>query len=44
MADTIVDGFIRVAGAFSAKLPYRPVVPVFSVQEGDKLVQRVAVG
>lgn len=34
---------IRVAGAFGAKLPYRPVFAMLRVQELDERVERVPV-
>lgn len=44
MPDTIIDGIIRIPGAFSAKLPYRPVFAVFRVEEGDELVKGISIG
>ena len=41
---SIVDFFVRVAGAFCAKFPYCPLVAVFVVEELDELVGWVAVG
>lgn len=39
-----VDGLIRVSRPFGAELPYRPVVRVLGIKEGDEAVERVAVG
>lgn len=39
-----VDGLVRVSCPFGAELPYRPVIRVFGVEEGDEAVQWVAVG
>lgn len=39
-----VDSLVRVSCPFGAELPYRPVIRVFGVEEGDEAVERVAVG
>jgi hypothetical protein len=44
MSDAIIHGIIRIPGTFSAKLPYRPVLAVFRVEEGDELVEGVSIG
>ena len=43
MLYSVVDLTVRIAGTFSAKLPYRPVGAMFVVQEFDKGVSWVAV-
>lgn len=39
-----VDCLVRVSRPLGTELPYRPVVRMFSVEEGDEAVERVAVG
>lgn len=39
-----VDCLVRVSRPFGAELPYRPIVRMFSVEEGHETVERVAVG
>lgn len=38
-----VDCLVRVSRPFGAELPYRPIIRVFGIEEGDKTVERVAV-
>lgn len=44
VSDTVVDGFIGISRAFGAEFPYRPVLAVAGVEEGDEVVEGVAVG
>lgn len=39
-----IDSLVRISRPFCAELPYRPVIGMFGVEEGDKAVERVAVG
>lgn len=43
MVDAIIDFRVWVARAFGAKLPYRPIVTMFGVEEFDKGIERVAI-
>ena len=42
--DAVVDRLVRVPRPFGAELPYRPLVAVTGVEEGDEAVEGVAVG
>lgn len=44
VSDAIVDGIIRVAGAFCSELPYCPVFAVFGIEKRDELVEWIPVG
>lgn len=39
-----IDCLVRISRPFCAELPYRPVIWVFGVEEGDEAVERVTVG
>jgi len=39
-----VDCLVRISRPFCAELPYRPVIWMFGVEEGDEAVERVTVG
>ena len=39
-----IDGLVGISRPFGAELPYRPVIWVFSVKEGDEAVERVTIG
>lgn len=43
MPDPVFYRFIRVASAFSSELPYRPILVVLFIEEGNELVQGIAV-
>ena len=42
--DTVVYSLVWVACTLCSKLPDRPAIAVFRVEEGDELVEGVAVG
>jgi hypothetical protein len=44
MSDAVIHSFVRISGAFGAEFPYRPVLAVAGVEEGDQAVEGVAVG
>ena len=44
VSDTVVYSLVWVACTLRSKLPDRPAIAVFRVEEGDELVKWVAVG